>query len=363
MARSPRQEDFNHAKGHASHHANGQLSHINHRDNYPTLPLPPSPSPTPPPPPEAQPEVLQWKPDFNLTAKIPKLKGESNLGAWKSLVLSVTYTHDIDEYIERSVPPPNNVKASPQYARWKYERGSMTVMLRDSLMEVRDKLRTAGLSDGEMDPFVIYTKVCQTIPRDSECSIGDLMLRFANRGRANFDSLESFQEEHQYLRCRMQELGVCPPDKFMIFCTLKKLEDAMPRAYPFLERDFEAGILDWNELMQAITRETRRDKVQTAPTIAAPRTTVQSSSNSKQTPSDWAIVFKVLPKLENVNKGLLKSLDWCQEYEGFKWKGYSHHPKEKGCGKCHEFKKCFEWGKGRNKTNKNSNNSNCSSRK
>lgn len=58
----------------------------------------------------------------------------------------------------------------------------------------------------------------------------------------------------------MQELNVCPPDKFMIFGTLKKLEETMPRAYPFLEREFEADNLTWDSLMEAISREKSREK-------------------------------------------------------------------------------------------------------
>lgn len=138
-------------------------------------------------------------------------------------------------------------------------------MLPGSVIEVPDQLRTDGLMADEMDPYVIFSKVCSTIPQKSE---GDLVWRFLNRTRADFDSLEAFQKEHQYLRSRMTELELCPPDEFMVICILQKLEDTMPRAYPFLERELIAGNLTWEGLMEDISCEKRREKACSLPAVA-----------------------------------------------------------------------------------------------
>lgn len=257
------------------------------------------------------------------------------------MVRGVTYTHNLDRYIDESVPPPTNDVNSALYTKWKYERGSIAVMLTSSVIEVRDKLRTAGLAANEMDPYVIYSKVCSTIPKCTGDFIGDLIWRFIKRQREEFDSLEAFQKEYQYLRRRMQELNVCPPDKFMVFGTLKKLEETMPRAYPFLEREFEADNLTWDGLMEAISREKNREK---APALAAlalgQQPTQQPTSNT-----DWEAVFRTLPKLKGVDEDIVRSLSWCHECRGFMWKGYSHHSTalRNGCGNCHLYGECPNW--------------------
>lgn len=318
-------------------------------------PSPPPPSPSPPPSLETRRPKAMDRPFFDLIGKIPKLKGESNFEEWKSLVRGITYTHNLDRYIDGSVPPPSDDVNSLEYTIWKYERGSLTVMLLSSVIEIRDKLRTAGLAVEEMDPHAIYTKVCQTIPQDSEDFIGDLMWRFMERRREDFDSLEAFQREHQYLRRRMRELDVCPQDKFMIFCTLKKLEDTIPKAFPFLEREFEAKNLTWDGLMKAITREKSREK---APALAAAAPTQQGrngpGTNDLTSNPKWEAVFRTLQK-KGVDDEVVRSLSWCHKCQGFMWKGYSHHSTtlRNGCGNCHPYGECphrikYEEGPGRN---------------
>lgn len=90
------------------------------------------------------------------------------------------------------------------------------------------------------------------------------------------------------------ELEVCPPDTFMIFCTLKKLEATMPQTYLFLERDFKAGKLDCDGLMRAISREISREKAASLDAMAygrqrgCPRAeSNDTTDNLTSKTSDW----------------------------------------------------------------------------
>lgn len=221
-------------------------------------------------------------------------------------------------------------------------------MLRFSTIDFRDQLKRGGLGDDEMDPYVIYSKVCSVIPENTEQHIGDLMWRFMTRTMADYDSLEAFQDDHEYLRRRMTELKVCPPDKFMIFYTLQKLEETMPLDHPFLERDFRKGNLTWNGLMEAVLFESRREIARghagLAKSTSSDRPGAQDTITNDQSLNspDWDTVFGTLPKLEGVAKGKIKSLSWCRECQGFQWDGYSHHKtsQRNGCGKCHNYGEC-----------------------
>lgn len=66
-------------------------------------------------------------------------------------------------------------------------------MLRRSVTEVCDQLQTAGLEAYEMDPYVIYSKVCSVFSNYSGERVVDLMWRFTKRtATSDYGSLEAF---------------------------------------------------------------------------------------------------------------------------------------------------------------------------
>lgn len=285
---------------------------------------------------------------IDYTNAVQLLKGEENLEDWKDDLMVIANAADLRDYLLESVPAPEGRRGDTEYDQWRQDRADLTVILTTSLSKVKQELRNGGLSRFEDDPYVIYKKVCEVIPRQSEGMSTSLVERLLITTPEDFDSIKAYQEDCQLIRRSLEEMGKCPPEDFMVEAVIIRLRDCMPEDYPFLIRDARAHRLNWDGLMSEITRFIKSQKPSKGVSAAAIRqgrgrpsssttTTTSSSGQKKEDQTKMEKILEILPNLKGAPRVKIDTLRWCEKCEGFKWKDNGHHD---ACGSCHPFKKC-----------------------
>ncbi|KAF3770486.1 hypothetical protein M406DRAFT_66889 [Cryphonectria parasitica EP155] len=278
-----------------------------------------------------------WQP---ITHAIPVLVGEKNLEDWSVMVASTLRQMRLGKYIKYSVPEPDERKDPKGYETWNQEQGTVVTLLQSTLHKVRSTLTNAGLPVGEEDPYVIYNAVLKTIPKHSEEHIDQIATRLANCKVADYSTLQAFRDDLQYMKRRLKELKLDPPEGFLLAIVLKKIEDVLPEMHAFARRDHKLDKLTWDTLMaeinSAIITGTGNKAFSTFKKTAQTSSSSSASGGTQGGARQWPREDS-LPSTGVINgvklpKSIIERISYCCQCKRYLVSGWKHCEE---CSKCH----------------------------
>ncbi|KAF3761599.1 hypothetical protein M406DRAFT_74549 [Cryphonectria parasitica EP155] len=205
---------------------------------------------------------------------------------------------------------------------------------------MRSTLTNAGLSVGEENPYVIYNAVLKTIPKHSEDYIDQIAIRLANCKVADYSTLQAFRDDLQYMKRRLKELKLEPPEGFLLAIILKKIEDVLPEMHAFARRDYKLGTLTWDNLMaeinSAIVTGTGNKAFsffkKTAQTSTSSNASGGAQGGARQWPREDSLPSTGIVNSVKLPKSIIEKISYCCQCKRYLLTGWKYC---KECGKCH----------------------------
>ncbi|KAJ4344224.1 hypothetical protein N0V85_009810, partial [Neurospora sp. IMI 360204] len=205
--------------------------------------------------------------EYNTTATLVPLKGESNLDAWARALKVQLASLGLKPYITTTMPAPE-VKAATKtedekaLAKWHMDRAKVMGVIHSTINNdnIQSILMINGWDEDNDDPKYLFDLIRNSISSVTNEAKSDVLDEYQTLKRASFASLESFLMRYQALRKRVKDVGYIIDDNV----ELTNLFNAVKHSYPVDAKlwaaDLNKGLLTTKKFLSSLSTLANTEK-------------------------------------------------------------------------------------------------------
>ncbi|KAK3948772.1 hypothetical protein QBC32DRAFT_190258, partial [Pseudoneurospora amorphoporcata] len=195
--------------------------------------------------------------EYNTTATLVPLKGESNLDAWARALKVQLASLGLKPYITTTIPAPEKA-----LAKWHMDRAKVMGVIHSTINNdnIQSILMINSWDEDNDDPKYLFDLIRDSITSVTNEAKSDVLDEYQTLKRASFASLESFLMRYQALRKRVKDVGYFIDDNV----ELTNLFNAVKHSYPVDAKlwaaDLNKGLLTTKKFLSLLSTLANTEK-------------------------------------------------------------------------------------------------------